>query len=168
MTDMSNEDQRRLASFIEARTELFGRIHSDIHILERTALKLAQADLVAECPDNFKEFDDVMGRLDGVLDHYLRIMKDELRRRQDAPVDNSEFQKHIYNVEDQQVALTNLRLDMRRWFMWFEGEPSEAERLEMMMSLPTEEEVEAEKREAYRTHGANLLPKNEQDKVSST
>jgi hypothetical protein len=58
-------------------------------------------------------------------------------------------ENQIIQTEDLRKSLQDLRLNIMLWIMQLEEITSKVERLELIMSLQNEEEVEAENCEAY-------------------
>lgn len=160
MNERSEEDKiRGLTRMINRRAIFWRRVRRDITYMTRLALRYAQEDIESGAPDRWEEFDSMTGRLDRVLEFYLGELEDELRRITEAALgtDTSVLSEHIHQIEDDRRSMANLRLDMHNFMLRFEGELTEAERLELMMSLPTPEEEAAEKKRAYETGGGSLV-----------
>lgn len=158
---MNGDKEDRLIRQIKAINRMCNRAHYDSITMAREIARLTNQDVKDLCPDHYEEIMALMDKCDQVIEFQLCHLRQLLRLAQDNGMDMPETQKSIYQTEDLKRGLVDLRLTIMSWIRQFEGIPSEAERLEKIMSLPTEEEVEAEKAEAYRTGGLNLLKKED-------
>lgn len=158
---MNGDKEARLVRQIKAINRMCNRAHFDSITMARKIARLANQDVKSLCPDHYEEIMALMDRCDGVLEFLLSHLRQLLRLAQENDMNMPEVQKIVYQMEDLKRGLVDLRLTIMSWVRQFEGIPSETEKLEELMSLPTEEEVEAEKAEAYRTGGLNLLKKED-------
>ena len=154
---MNGDKEGRLIRYMKAISHLADRAHYDMITMARFIARLADKDARGQVPDHAEEIIALMDRCDKVIKFHLNQLDALLRLVTENGMDMPETRKFIYQVENLRKDIQDLRLDITLWVREFEDEPSEAERLEMMISLPTPEKEAAEKAEAFRTGGASLL-----------
>lgn len=161
---MNDERLRQLAKRLAHIRHVLVDLQLPQHRLwsDRT-ICMAREDIEARCPNHAEEIVDSIVRLDSVLADEMCQLESMVRLGKEADHDMTETQKVICGIEDKRKAFENLRLGLMNWVRRFEDYPDGAEALQQLLSLPTSEEVEAEKREAYRTGGANLVRKQASD-----
>ena len=151
---MSPEDQRRLARKMTRRLAHYRRIWRYLNELRQRIPSLVEEDTSNLTPDSYEAFTEAMGRMDVIFAHLLRHFREDVESMRTVPIDASHLEAHIRSLENEKASLDGLREKYRRWVEWFEGPSREVERLEAIWNA---DEVEAERIEAYRTHGADLL-----------
>jgi len=157
--DMDKDKEQRLIKHMASCTHPIERAQRDSAVAIRRIRQLLEKDVKALCPNDAEEMMRLLDISDGVLKYQLEWLEYLLGISHKNGLEMPGTQQAAYSVIDLRAKLTDVRLAIMNWVRAFEGWPTEAERLEMMMSLPSPEEVEAEQLEAYRTGGASLLPK---------
>ena len=149
--DNDNERLRQLRHIIN-QMQGVKRPLKDSHLMADRILRLVDKDIKAMCPDNAEQIFAMMDIADGILNFLVSYLQDLLDKAIKANLYNLKgLEGALYDAEDMKTRLIDLRLDIINWVKWFEvPDPP----------MPTPEEeaaAEAEKAEAYRTHGANLV-----------
>jgi hypothetical protein len=156
--DIEDEEQaRRLLRRIEGHWRGIQRVSFSDLCWSARIIQMAKEDVESRCPNHFEEILALMDKLDPILQFEIEILEGIAGFYRGLHRDASEVYKLTYQKQDIKRGFLDMRAALTEWARVFEGEPDGAEALQTLLSLPTSEEVEAEKAEAYRTGGASLL-----------
>jgi len=124
---------------------------NECNLLSRRIFGLVEQDVKVRCPESYEKIVQLMGVEERMTEELLDSVDKAAKFRREEHLDPSPLYDLGYKGEDIRESLRELMLTLTGWVRWFEGPdpplPTEAE----------EAEAEAERIEAFRTRGANLV-----------
>ncbi len=152
MQDRENGDRelcrikyRLIVTHNEVMRELYWINHTANYIKE-----LAQRDIKVGFPEHYEDIVRLIAEQEKLLEDLRLAIDDAIDVRKDITADAYSLQTVIYDAEDQVESLRELKATITRWLIQVEALPEPVTKAEA-------EAAEAEKREAFRTGGANLV-----------
>ena len=151
---MENEEEARQ---MERTHKAVVKALEDISAMREYIFQKVSQNIEDQCPNDWENIEFFMDSHDRLAGQLRDAVGAAIRFRQENELSTSALSEVCGDVEALLRDMQSLRANFLNWVNKVEGVPTWSQHLEDLMSLPSAEEEAAEKAEAYRTGGGNLV-----------